>query len=402
MRVLLIDVNCKNSSTGKIVYDLFKELKSDGNEVALCYGRGKQINEIGVFKFGLDWETYIHAGLSRLTGLNGYFSYFSTKKLLKFIDEFKPDIINIHELHAYFVNFKPVLNYIAQKNIKTIYTFHCEYMYTGKCGNAIDCEAWKSGCKKCKYIRRYPTSLFFDFTRKMYLDKREALLKIKNLKIVTPSQWLADRVKHTFLKEKEIDVIHNGVNLSEFHYHSQTLELRNKLGISEKEKVVIAIASNVMSKAKGGEHILALAKKMENTSTKFILVGAKKKHISHNIIMLTTITDSSLLSQYYSLADVFIMCSINETFSMTCAESLCCGTPVVAFCAGAPETIFKKPYALFVKYGDYDELEKNVRLRLSTGLISRKKCIKYGVENFSKDVMCDKYSELYKKTNRTF
>ncbi len=199
MKVLLIDVNCKKSSTGKIVYDLYQRLKDNGHEVAICYGRGDIVEGDNIFKFGIDLETNIHAGLARLIGLNGYFSPISTNRLIGFIDEFNPDVVHIHELHAYFVNFKPLLSYLERKKVKVIWTFHCEYMYTGKCGHAYECEHWKSECGQCPAIKEYPKSLFFDFTKKMFQDKKSSLLNM-DFTIVTPSNWLAERVKMSFLK----------------------------------------------------------------------------------------------------------------------------------------------------------------------------------------------------------
>ncbi|MCF0127039.1 MAG: glycosyltransferase, partial [Pseudobutyrivibrio sp.] len=132
MRVLLIDVNCKYSSTGKIVYNLCQFLNAHGHEAAVAYGRGEEIDEPGIFKFGIDNETRMHALLARITGYNGRFSPKSTARLLDFIEEFNPDVIHIHELHAYFVNHRELLEYIKSKHIPVVWTFHCEYMYTGK------------------------------------------------------------------------------------------------------------------------------------------------------------------------------------------------------------------------------------------------------------------------------
>ena len=113
MKILLIDVNCKNSSTGKILYDLYTGVNESGNEAAVCYGRGKKIKEHNIFKFGLDVETYIHALLTRITGFTGCFSPFSTIRLIRFIKKFKPDVVHIHELHAYFVNILPKTTCVA-------------------------------------------------------------------------------------------------------------------------------------------------------------------------------------------------------------------------------------------------------------------------------------------------
>lgn len=272
-RVLLIDVNCKFSSTGKIVYNLFKGLKEDGREAAICYGRGDEIHEEGIYKFGLDWETNIHAGLARITGYNGCFSPLSTKRLIAYIEEFQPDVIHIHELHAYFVNIKPLLEYIKKRKIKVVWTFHCEYMYTGKCGYTYDCKKYMSGCDNCPAIKEYPKSILFDKTKQMYLMKKK-LLEDMDVEIITPSKWLADRVKLSFLKDKKIRVIHNGIDINIFHPMNVD-DLKKQLNISPKDKVVIAIAPDIMIERKGGKQVLKLAKSMIDQSVVFVLVGAK-------------------------------------------------------------------------------------------------------------------------------
>ena len=272
-RVLLIDVNCKFSSTGKIVYNLFKGLKEDGREAAICYGRGDEIHEEGIYKFGLDWETNIHAGLARNTGYNGCFSPLSTKRLIAYIEEFQPDVIHIHELHAYFVNIKPLLEYIKKRKIKVVWTFHCEYMYTGKCGYTYDCKKYMSGCDNCPAIKEYPKSILFDKTKQMYLIKKK-LLEDMDVEIITPSKWLADRVKLSFLKDKKIRVIHNGIDINIFHPMNVD-DLKKQLNISPKDKVVIAIAPDIMIERKGGKQVLKLAKSMIDQSVVFVLVGAK-------------------------------------------------------------------------------------------------------------------------------
>ncbi len=272
-RVLLIDVNCKFSSTGKIVYNLFKGLKEDGREAAICYGRGDEIHEEGIYKFGLDWETNIHAGLARITGYNGCFYPLSTKRLIAYIEEFQPDVIHIHELHAYFVNIKPLLEYIKKRKIKVVWTFHCEYMYTGKCGYTYDCKKYMSGCDNCPAIKEYPKSILFDKTKQMYLIKKK-LLEDMDVEIITPSKWLADRVKLSFLKDKKIRVIHNGIDINIFHPMNVD-DLKKQLNISPKDKVVIAIAPDIMIERKGGKQVLKLAKSMIDQSVVFVLVGAK-------------------------------------------------------------------------------------------------------------------------------
>lgn len=356
MRVLLIDVNYGDSSTGKIVQDLQATVNADGGTATACYGRGEDRTDsvAGVFKFGLDWETYVHAALTRLTGYTGCFSHFSTRRLIKYIDEFQPDIIHIHELHAYFVNLKPLLTYIAKKGIPVVWTFHCEFMYTGKCGHAFDCNNWINGCGKCPSLGEYVSTFWFDHTREMLAEKKR-LLDALDLRIVAPSQWLADRCRRSCLGDRPISVIHNGVDTSIF-YPRDASKLREELGIGVDEKVVLALAPNLMDERKGGEFVLGLAGMNSERHVRFVIVGVENgtlpAEVPDNVIAKGPIYDKSLLATYYSMADAFVICSKRETFSMTCAEALCCGTRVFGFKSGAPESVFKEPLASFVEYGD--------------------------------------------------
>ena len=386
MKILLIDVNYKSGSTGKIVYDLKQELEKEGHKVLVCYGRGKKIEEKSVIKFAYNIETLIHAFLSRLIGLMGYFSYFSTRRLIKEIEKFKPDVVHIHETHSHFLNHLPLIEYLKKKNIKTVWTFHCEYMYTGNCGYAYDCEKWKTICKNCPDIRRYPKSLFFDFTHKMFLGKKKAFEDFNNLTIVTPSQWLKDRVKKSFLKNKRIEVIHNGIN-TEIFKPRDFLHLKKKHNIGNK-KVILSVAPDIMSDRKGGKWVVKLAEECLNLDYVFILIGVENvnEKFPSNVIALGRTENQIELAEYYSLADVFVICSEKETFSMTCAEAISCGTPVIGFKSGAPETVFTD--SIFVDYGDIKTLkEKIINNRLAK---NNKENYKYSYK-----IMAQKYYEIY-------
>lgn len=271
-KVLLIDVNCKSSSTGKIVYDLYKGIKENGKQAAVCYGRGKKLVEENIYKFGRDYETIIHAFLARITGYNGCFSPISTFRLLRYIKKYNPDVIHIHELHAYFVNISPLIKYIKKKGIKLVWTFHCEYMYTGKCGHALDCVQYKACCGNCPQKKEYPKSLFFDHTKQMF-QRKKALFEDLDVDIIVPSQWLFKRVKESFLSDKSIGIIHNGINTDIF-CERETSALRKRLKIPKENKVILSVAPNIMSEMKGGRLILELAERMQDRDITFVLVGA--------------------------------------------------------------------------------------------------------------------------------
>lgn len=356
MRVLLIDVNCKNSSTGRIVYDLYTYLNRNGDTAAVCYGRGELIKEKNIFKFGLNWETMLHALLTRLTGYTGCFSYFSTRRLLKFINEFQPEVVHIHELHAYFVNIVPLLNYLAEHNIKVIHTLHCEFSYTGKCGYSLECEKWKDECCVCPRVKDYPASLFFDRTKQMFKEKKKAFNKLERIAIVTPSDWLSNRARLSFFSYRDITTIHNGIDTSIFKATDSSM-LRKKYGLEKNRKVVLSLAPHLMSESKGGRFVLELAAKLPEVT--FIMVGidGETERMEGNTILLGPIYDKDLLAQFYSMADLFVICSKRENYPTTCIEAQACGTPICGFdTGGTKETCIAKTEGQFVDYGDTDGL----------------------------------------------
>lgn len=396
MKVLLIDVNCKSSSTGKIVYDLYTSINKNGDEAAVCYGRGNKIKEPNIYKFGLDAETYLHALLTRLTGLTGCFSLFSTLRLIRFIKKFRPDVVHIHELHAYFVNIKRLLDFLKKSNIKTVMTLHCEFAYTGKCGHSVECEKWKTECGDCPHLKDYPSVLFFDNTKRMYNQKKEAFRNFKNLVVVAPSKWLAERAKQSFLNSYRVEVIHNGIDTDVFSL-KDTQNLREMHGIEEGEKVVLALAPNLMSDNKGGKYVFELADKMRDEKVKFILIGVDEEISEHNknIIVLPRIYDKKKLAQYYSLADVFVICSLRENFPTTCLEAQCCGLSVCGFDAGGTkETIVFDPNNSCVPYGDVDALLGVLNCRLNN--TPKKSTIeKAAFEKYAIEHMYNEYYKLY-------
>ena len=357
-KILLIDVNYKQSSTGQIVYDIYSRANQYKKKIAVCYGRGILYRDENVYKFGVDFETYIHAGLSRITGYNGCFSYFSTRRLIKYIERFKPDLIHIHELHAYFVNIEQLVQYIKRKKIPLVWTFHCEYMYTGKCGHAYECTKFQEECGKCPAVREYPKSLLIDRTKAMLKKKRQMLSDL-DFTIVTPSNWSKSRVGLSFLKNKKIKTIFNGIDTNTF-YPRNVEEQKKNIGINSDTKVVLFVSPNVFDENKGYQWIEQLATTMQDKDVLFLVVGKGTilKEYPSNIKFVGSISDKNVLAIYYTLADAFLLCSKRETYSLTCAEALCCGTPVVGYECGAPETVFAGENARFVSYGDLGKLKE--------------------------------------------
>lgn len=396
MRVLLIDVNCKTGSTGKIVYDLYTQLNANGDEAAVCYGRGKKIKEKNIFKFGIDLETYFHAFMTRLTGYTGCFSFFSTQRLIRYIKKFKPDVVHIHELHAYFVNVVKLLNFLKKQNIKVIHTLHCNFSYTGKCGYHLECEKWKEECGKCPRLKEYVSTSFFDHTKKMFLAKKKAFAGFNNLTIVCPSKWLASYAELSFLKQYPIKVVPNGINTEIFHYKDSS-ELRKKLDIADDEKIVLAVAPDLMSTIKGGEWVIKLASMMESERVKFIMVGVDNCEFQHlsNVIVFNRTSNQDELASFYSLANLFLICSQKENFPTTCLEAQCCGTPVCGFDVGGTKETSIFGNNRFVNYGDLDTLKESLTKMLDE-TVNKKALSDRAIGIYSNSVMFENYSKLYK------
>ena len=398
MRVLLIDVNCKYSSTGRIVYDLYNSINEHDHVAAVCYGRGPKIKgEKRIYKFGIDFETYIHAALARITGYNGCFSPLSTYHLIQYIDRFKPDIIHIHELHAYFVNYRTLLEYIKNKGIKVLWTFHCEYMYTGKCGHAKECVRYKEDCGSCPAIREYPKSLFFDRTAQMLKWKKQALQGL-DMTIAAPSNWMAERTKGSFLREIDVKVIHNGIDTDVFSpaKMENLMKLRKELNIPENHKVVLSVAANIRSNLKGGNYVIELANQMKEENISFVLVGDNEDKEYRNVRIVKAFNNPRKLALFYSMADVFVICSKRENYPTTCLEAQCCGTPVAGFdTGGTRETLIDSELNSLVSYGDIENLSKEVR-RVLVENADRIQFSQKAKKQFDNKEMCQNYIELMK------
>ena len=396
MRVLLLNVTCKYSSTGKIVFDLYNRLRADGHEAAIAYGRGDIVEGENIYKYGVDAETYLHAALARVTGLNGYFSAISTRRLISFIEDFKPDVVHIHEIHAYHLNQATLFNYLKKKKIPVVYTFHCEYMYTGKCGFAYDCENYKSGCGNCKYVKLYVSSLGIDRTAYMLKQKKKWMTGLDIRLIAPPSKWLADRIKETYLGDRNIQVIHNGIDTEGIFYpRGRQDSLREKYGIAPDARLVLAVAPKIMDVQKGGQTVLDLAATMPGTQ--FVMVGADETtRYSDNVQLIARTKDQDELARWYSAADIFLICSKAENFPTTCIEALCCGTPVVGIDACGTKETAPAPYGTFVTRDEnlLTSLAQAIESQQARGLTTEE-IRQYAVDHYDNGVMYRQYLQYY-------
>jgi putative colanic acid biosynthesis glycosyltransferase len=396
----ILQVNCvyKRGSTGKIVNDIHTYLREQGHESIVCYGRGQQENESGVYKTSSEIGAKLNNLRSRIMGLQYNGALTATQKLIRIIKKENPDIVHLHCINGYFVNIYRLLEFLKTNNIKTVLTLHAEFMYTGSCGHAFECENWKTGCGECPQLRAATKSLFFDRTAGAWIKMENAFKGFDQLRITLVSGWLKDRAKQSpILKHKQFTVVENGIDTRDIFYPGKFESLKIKHGLID-EKVILHTTASFTSKIKGGKFIVELAKRMQHEKVKFIIVGYDGKNESDmpdNMILIRHTDDQKQLAQYYSMADLTILTSRRETFSMPCAESLACGTPVVGFKAGGPETISLKDYSEFVEYGDMDALEQIVRKWLVRKEEVSAELADIAIWHYSKERMCEGYIQIY-------
>ena len=402
MKIMQINCVYKNGSTGKIVYDIHTELKNSGIDSVVCYGNGPRVSEKNVYKLASKPYEKLNALTSRITGLMYGGCLFSTKKLIKIIKKENPDIVHLHCINGHFVNIYKIVEFLKNSNIKTVLTLHAEIMHTANCEHAFDCEKWKTGCGKCPRVRQVTNSWFFDATHKSWTKMKKAFDGFNdNLIVTSVSPWLMERAKQSpILADKNHTVVLNGLDTSTFTPYD-TKDLKDKHGITN-EKIIFHATPNFNNDpnhTKGGYYIIELAKMLANDNVKIIVAGSYDQSIEipSNVIMLGRVSNQRELARYYSLADLTVLTSKRETFSMVVAESLCCGTPVVGFMAGGPEQIAIKKHSAFVEYANtqalYNEAIKMLNIESNKNEISEK-----AKKIYSQQRMAKEYVNIYEKS----
>lgn len=399
MKLMQINAVYPFGSTSKIVKYINDEVISNNNQSVICYGRGKNVKENNVYKLAPELIMKVQSLQSKITGYAYGGCYISTRSLINIIEKERPNIVHLHCINSYSVNIYKLLNYLKIRDIPTVLTLHAEFMYTAGCGHAFECDKWKYGCGHCPQKGKgRPSSKIFDRSSEEWKLMGECFDGFNNLVIVPVSEWLYSRAKESpFLKDKEFRVITNGIDTYNTFKLKDYYDLKRSLNL-ERKKIVLHVTPNFLDDNKGGKYVLEIAKRLENSDIKFIIIGfnGKRNNIPKNVITIEKIENQEELAKYYSMADVTLLASKRETFSMVCAESLSCGTPVVGFKAGAPETITIKDYSNFVEYGDVDALESTIKEYIYKKNINKEKLSLLACKKYSKKLMFDKYYEIYR------
>ncbi len=365
-------------STGKIVRGISKVAEDNGWETLIYYSWTKNLrssdNE-GVM-VGSFLGKIVHMALGRLTGKNGCYSKGDTKKLLKRLDEFKPDVINLHILHSWNINLPMLFSYVKEKNIRVIWTMHDCWAITGQCPHFImaGCDKWKTGCYSCPQYRNYP-SAYVDATEKMWKLKKEWFTGVPDMTVATPSSWLAGIIGESYLKDYPVRVINNGIDLSIFKPVES--DFREKYGLSDK-RILLGVAFD-WGKRKGLDVFIELSKRL-GEEYKIVLVGTNEEIdtlLPENILSIHKTANQAELAEIYSSADLFLNPTREDTFPTVNMEALACGAPVITFkTGGSPEILSEKTGAV-VECDDIDAFEVTVRDSLDNGRFAREDCVSH-------------------------
>lgn len=361
MKVLMINVVCGIRSTGRICTDLATALEEQGNQVKIAYGREnvpEQFQKYAV-RIGNELDVKFHGVRARLFDGAGFGSKSATLKFIEWVKKYDPDVIHLHNIHGYYINVEILFQYLRSCGKRIIWTLHDCWAFTGHCTyfDFVGCKKWKNGCERCPQKKEYPASNGLDLSKKHYAMKKKLFTGILNLMIVTPSQWLADLIKQSYLAEYPTQVIHNGVDTTVFK--STKSDVKQKYHC-ENKKIILGVAA-IWDRRKGLDTFIELAQRLDD-SYQIILVGLNSKQIEElpsNVIGIERTNSVQELVKLYSAADVFVNPTLEDNYPTTNIEAIACGTPVITYeTGGSPESALM--YGECVEKGNIEGLVKKI------------------------------------------
>ncbi|MBE6793907.1 MAG: glycosyltransferase [Ruminococcaceae bacterium] len=397
MKVFSVNTVYGEGSTGNIsqgIHDLCKEENIE--YISAC--RNLPASKDGIsdcIAISTPFDSKLHGVLSRFTMLKGCFSYSKTRKLIKYIKSYSPDIIHLHNLHGSYVNIPLLTKYIKKHNISVVFTLHDCWAMTAICSHfsIAGCNRWQDGCHNCPQRKKY-SSCPFDFTKKVYKLKKKWFTGFNKAVVVTPSEWLSGVAKKSFLKDYEIKTIYNGINLDVFK--PTISDFKKKHNIQDK-KMVLGVAYG-WGYSKGIDAMIEISHRLPKDKYAMVLVGVDentKSTLPENIIAISKTANQKELAEIYTSADVFVNTTREEVLGLVNIEALACGAPVVTFNSGGSPECIDSTCGSIVEKDDIDALEKEIIRICETNPFAKISCIKRA-ELFDKNKRLREYLELYK------
>jgi len=389
-KLLIINVSCNQGSTGTIAEQIGLMMQANGWDVYFAHGaRYIGNSHLKTYQIQNKWNEYLHASKSLLFDADGYGSTIATQKLIRFINQIQPDIIHLHNIHGYYINFKLLFKYLNSTGIPIVITLHDCWTFTGHCTHFVtaNCGKWRTGCERCPQIHSVPKSLFLDRSKNNYISKMKWIGGNQNLHFVCVSGWMESVLKQSMYKHHPIHLINNGIDINIFK------PAREKNHI----KFSILGVSNQWTKSKGLYDFFKLRELLAEDEYEISLVGLSSRQINilpSGINGIVSTNNKEELAKLYSSSNVFINPTYADTFPTTNLEALACGTPVITYnTGGSPESVNSK-CGCVVQQGDVLGLVNEI-IEMKNNPKSSDYCRTHAINNYDKNICLSKYHNLF-------
>ncbi|HIY36898.1 MAG TPA: glycosyltransferase [Candidatus Paraprevotella stercorigallinarum] len=393
-----------NTSTGRIMQEIGELAMQNGWECHIAYSKGRDgIRECrsDIIPVGNKWSTAWHGIETRLFDRHGLASSHATRQFVRKIEEIRPDVVHIHNIHGYFLNYQILFDYLSKAGIPVVWTVHDCWLYTGHCYyySFAGCDRWQTGCHHCPQKKEFPTSLFCDRSRRNFEDKKAAFtsMPLDRMTIVPVSEWIRNEMRRSFLSAYPFRVIHNGINTDIFNIYDDR-QVRKTFGLGNRH-ILLGVAS-IWSREKGLDDFIRMAG-MLNEDEVVVLVGIKpedRKRLPDNVVGIARTENIRQLAELYAAADVFVNPTWQDNYPTVNMEAIACGTPVVTYRTGGSVEVITPSTGMIVEQGNLNELLKSIREIESKGKASyQEACRKYALLNFRKEDRYMEYLRLYEE-----
>ena len=379
-KVLYINSVCGFGSTGRIVADL---TKTDDYESLVCFGRKKDFANVNSFQFANFFDNAIGAIRTILFDNNLNICTNATRRLIKKIKEYNPDIIHLHNIHGYYVNVEMLINFLKEYGKPVVWTFHDCWPFTGYCSDAyyVNCEKYQKECVNCDHWFAYPFSLFKQNVTKDFNRKKELFRGFDNLTIVTPSKWLGGICNLSFLRNMNTVTVNNGIDLNDF-----------KPSKAKNNKFTVLAVASFWTKDKGSEDLNKLVKLLDK-DIEVVAVGNGSDKID-GVKAISHTNNKAELVDLYSSAHVLVNPTLDDNFPSVNIESIACGTPVITYRTGGSPEIIDGKTGVVVDKGNYKAMAEVVNKLYRNYYFKSEDCVKRS-KRYSKEVMKKEYQKLY-------
>jgi len=397
-KILQINVTVNTGSTGRFTEEIANTAMEAGYESYIAYGRTNNGSRSHLIRIGNWMNVVIHGLYSRLFDKHGLASKLATKKFIQQIEQLKPDVVHIHNLHGYYINYEILMTYLNRIQIPIVWTLYDCWAMTGHCSyfDMVGCTKWQTACHSCSSTKAYPKSIFLDNSRSNYDTKKRVFSSCDNLTIVTNSVWLANIVSDSFLKDKKKVVINTGLDLNIFQ-PTPSSRILQEYGIPENKFIVLGVA-NIWNRRKGLDDFLQLSQLMDDSFI-IVLVGLKKakmKNLPKNIIGISRTENINALAQLYSVAGAYVNPTWADNYPTTNLEALACGTPVITYNTGGSPEVVSEDTGFVIEKGDIQGIKQAIETIKTFGVVYYSaKCRQRALELYNKKERYNEYVKLY-------